>query len=299
MNWKGLVPNAFTMGNLLCGVTGIILAFQEQLMWSGVMVFLAAFLDFFDGFTARLLKVQGDLGKQLDSLADATTFGVLPGIILFQLTTISLGEYFVDFAEREHLLLAFLTLIVPVGAIYRLAVFNIDTEQSTSFKGMPTPAMAIFVAALPMVLELNYNINFYPGLPPGVKAAIMEAFYLDPFDDWLLDLLFNPWFYIVSAFCLAGLMVSRIPLFSLKLKNLRWRDNAVQYWFLIGVAALGLFAYLPYGLIYLRVSFDIKFPEWVKEIPFLDWAIVPLVILLYLLVSFINNLRPKRNEIPG
>lgn len=299
MNFRGLVPNAFTMGNLLCGVSGIILAFHEKLLWSGVLVFAAAFLDFFDGFTARLLKVQGELGKQLDSLADGVTFGVLPAIILFQLCTISYFEYFTPIMERPHFWFSFVCLVAALGAIYRLAVFNIDTEQSENFKGMPTPASAIFVASLPLVLELNYNMNFYPGLPATAKAAMMEVQYLDPWDDWLLSLLFSPAFYIVTALVLAGLNISRIPLFSLKFKSLRWRDNKVRFRFLIGVALLGLLVYLPYGLIFMRVTWDVVFPSWVKNIPFLDWAIVPLVILLYLLIAFIHNLLPKRDEIPG
>lgn len=295
---RGLIPNAFTMGNLLCGVLGIVFAFNEQLHLSGFMIMLAATLDFFDGFAARLLRVQGELGKQLDSLADAVTFGVLPGIMLFQLITISTEEYFVDFAEREAIWMAVVALVFPVAAVYRLAVFNIDTKQTTGFLGMPTPAAALFVAGIPILLERTYKLNFYPGLPAGIKPVLMKEFYLDPWDSMLLDVLFNPWFYMVTAVLLGGLMISRIPMLSLKFKSLRWRENRARYWLLIGVLGIGLMLWLPYLLVWMRWTFDIKFSAWVKGIPYLDWAVPSLVILWYIVWSLVANLLPKSAPAP-
>jgi len=136
---KSHIPNTITLLNLFSGVMGIIWVLDGQLLYGAYFVLIAAGFDFLDGFVARLLKVQSEIGKELDSLADVVSFGVLPGIMLFTMVR--------DQAELPWL--PYLTLIVPMLSAYRLAKFNLDTRQTDRFIGLPTPANALFISALP------------------------------------------------------------------------------------------------------------------------------------------------------
>jgi len=150
---KKNIPNLITICNLICGLLAIVLAFQGNLIAASSLIFLGAFLDFFDGLAARLLKVSSSIGKQLDSMADIVTFGVAPGFVLFNfmfylkngiiLRHSMLNSYF--FSTE------YLALLIPVFSAYRLAKYNIDSRQIDSFIGLPTPALAIFFAAIPHV----------------------------------------------------------------------------------------------------------------------------------------------------
>ena len=130
MNLKAQLPNFITLLNLLSGVMGIIWVLEGELLYGAYFVLLSATFDFFDGITARSLKVQSDMGKELDSLADVVSFGVLPGILLYTLTK----------TQTDSQFLPFLCLIIPLLSAYRLAKFNLDTRQSDRFIGLPTPA---------------------------------------------------------------------------------------------------------------------------------------------------------------
>ena len=137
------IPNALTSGNLLCGCVGIICSFTNPEIPSAWFVWAACVFDFLDGFTARLLKVSSPIGKELDSLADMVSFGVLPGIMMKNLlTTSSIEEW------------AWMGLALPVFAAIRLAKFNIDTRQSDAFIGVPTPAHALFICGLPSLMAI-------------------------------------------------------------------------------------------------------------------------------------------------
>ena len=142
---KRNIPNFITLANLTCGLFAIIFAFMGNLKAASLCIFLGAFLDFFDGLAARLLKISGEFGKQLDSMADMVTFGVAPGFILFDLMG---GKVPTSF---ESLYPASLALLIPIFSAYRLANFNIDSRQTDSFIGLPTPALAIFIAAIPHI----------------------------------------------------------------------------------------------------------------------------------------------------
>ena len=142
---KRNIPNLITLANLTCGLFAIIFAFKGNLTTASLCIFLGAFLDFFDGLAARLLKISGEFGKQLDSMADMVTFGVAPGFILFDLMG---GKVPTSF---ESLYPASLALLIPIFSAYRLANFNIDSRQTDSFIGLPTPALAIFIAAIPHI----------------------------------------------------------------------------------------------------------------------------------------------------
>ena len=199
------IPNIVTLGNLFCGTLAAIFAVGGHFEMTALFVVLGVFLDFFDGFFARVLKVSGELGKQLDSLADMVTSGVVPGIVLFVL----LGNnqqipYEIDSEFKFSMGLPLLGLIITLSACYRLAKFNLDTRQSESFIGLPTPAMSLFIVSLPLV-QMHSDINF-------VK-----------------DLIGNNYFLIGIAILFSFLMNSELSLFSLKFKNYGIRENLFKY----------------------------------------------------------------------
>ena len=146
------IPNLITLSNLLCGVLSIIFAFNDNLILAAIFIFVGNFLDFFDGFFARLLKVEDKFGLQLDSMADLITSGLAPAIILFHLIKNQSQIQYPDMGP-----LAFLALIIPVFSAIRLSNFNIDLSQKNSFIGLPTPMLAIFIAAIPLI-----NLQLFP-----------------------------------------------------------------------------------------------------------------------------------------
>ena len=161
----GFIPHLFTLGNLLCGCLAIKFAFEWDLVMAAILVGLAAVLDFFDGFLARILKVSGDLGKQLDSLADVVSFGVVPGVVMFQYLRFT--EFQTDLIEPVYppsYPLAYFAFIIPLFSAFRLAKFNIDMRQSHGFLGLPTPANAIFICSIPLLFTFiaNFNVDLKP-----------------------------------------------------------------------------------------------------------------------------------------
>jgi len=231
MDIKKQIPNTITLLNLLCGCIALMFATQPDFELAFLFVCLGIFLDFFDGFFARLFKVSGPLGVQLDSLADMVTSGVVPGIIMYvMLSNASHATY-----------LPYLGFIITLGSCYRLAKFNIDERQTDSFIGLPTPANAIFIMSLPLVLQHTDSLL-------------------------LLEALVTPWVLLVITFFSAFMLNAEIPLFSLKIKNFSLRNNAVQ-------------------LIFLALS--------ILLLAFLQYTGIPLVIILYILMSVISNARQK------
>ena len=212
---KKHIPNLLTLGNLFCGTIATIAAVQQNYITAAIFVAIGVFLDFLDGLAARLLKVSGDLGKQLDSLADVVTSGVVPGIIMFGL--LSNDEIIDVFHENwfgfEFRMIQLLGLLLTLGACYRLAKFNIDTKQNDSFIGLPTPAMSLFIISLPLIQEYS---NF----------------------DMVKDLITNDYFLITITFLLTYLMNSEIHLLSLKFKDFSFRNNVVKLLFLISSVIL-------------------------------------------------------------
>src|SRR5690606_28865738 len=197
---KRYIPNALTLLNLSAGIIAVILAVQGNIVLAAYFVFAGIFFDFFDGMAARLLNVQGALGLQLDSLADVVTSGVVPGIVMYQLSQLSLGENFVpggtilgsnpNAGFATMILFPFFGILVSLGSAYRLAKFNIDEEQTTSFIGLPTPANALLILSLPLMLY------FQPG---SFDAVIL-----------------NKWFLIGLTLFSTYILNARIPLFALK-----------------------------------------------------------------------------------
>lgn len=201
MNIKKHIPNIVTLCNLLCGTLATIFAVDGHFELTAFFVALGVFLDFFDGFFARILKVSGELGKQLDSLADMVTSGVVPGIVLFSLLGYE-NQFMDEFSSFSAIPL--IGLLVTLGACYRLANFNLDTRQSESFIGLPTPAMSLFVVSLPLI-QMHSEIDF------------------------IRELIGNTYFLICISIFFSFLMNSKLHLFSLKFKNYTLRENLFKY----------------------------------------------------------------------
>lgn len=291
------IPNLFTLGNLFCGCLGIIYAFSWRLDLAFYMVLLAAFLDFFDGFFARLLKVSGEMGKQLDSLADVVSFGVVPGIMMYQfLKGIALFENH-SWMEGEMYLYALdpaalVALIIPVFSCYRLAKFNLDTRQSHGFIGLPTPANAIFFCAIVGIgssmayqtfMDTFIHRSFWDvgeyvstamkmetGVPEGNHSSLFFGPLLGPESQMALFGLFtNRILMIVLMIVFSLLLVSEIPLFALKFKNFGWADNRIRYIFLLAALALLILFHL---------------------------VAIPFIVILYILLSIIQNIITKTHN---
>lgn len=212
---KKHVPNALTSFNLLFGCLSILSSLVDNnLERAAYFIGAAAILDFFDGFVARALNVGSEMGKQLDSLADCVSFGVAPGFIFYAITNVPIN--FNHFEIRSYL-----PFLIPIFSAIRLAKFNIDTRQTDSFIGVPTPANSLFIAAIPFVISSN---NF--GL-----AFVFQ----------------NIWFLSFFPFISAYLLVAELPLFALKVKSFKWQENQLQYIFLI-CCLISLFAFGHLGI---------------------------------------------------
>ena len=212
-----------TCGNLLCGCIGLVMTLRGHLDTAAWLIGLAAILDFGDGFVARLVKVSGPFGKELDSLADVVTFGVLPATMVFQLAW---------FAGLD--IISYGAFLIAVLAALRLANFNIDTRQSESFIGLPVPANTLLLAAFPLMER--YQPQYDTIWKNDVGLGMMIAF--------------------------SFMMVSEIPLFALKFKSFGWAANQIKYSFLIASVLLLLF---------------------------LQFAAIPLIILLYIVLSLFTK----------
>ncbi len=231
------IPNLFTLLNLVFGCLAIIFILQqgvtllplnnegeiilmplqlentpEKIWLASLCIGLAAVIDFLDGFVARFFNATSEMGKQLDSLADLVSFGVAPGMIVYQFLRLSFAQGSGGLDTSIIWLLP--CILLPCAAAWRLARFNLDKSQSFSFKGLPVPAVGIFVASLPLIY---WNVN----------------------EQWVIDLLLNKWFLFGTIILLSWLMVSTLPLMSFKFKNFGWKDNMPKYLLVvISIAAL-------------------------------------------------------------
>jgi CDP-diacylglycerol---serine O-phosphatidyltransferase len=223
MNIKKHIPNIITLLNLFCGCIALVFVANNEFQTAFFFVCLGIFLDFFDGFFARLFKVSSPLGLQLDSLADMVTSGVVPGFVMYKMllscegcsnaSCLGGGIYVIN--TDPILILPYISFIITLGACYRLANFNIDSRQTDSFIGLPTPANTLFIMSLPLI---GYQ-----------------------FLNWHLIL-----FTLLSAY----LMNAEMPLFSLKIKKLSFAGNELQIIFLlISLLLLVFFQFLGVALV--------------------------------------------------
>ena len=236
------IPNIITLGNLFSGTVAVIFAVEGDYEIAALLVCIGIVLDFFDGFVARLLNVSGELGKQLDSLADMVTSGVVPGIVMYKLLQDNLIDKpnFTNSAV-QILDVPLIGLILTLAAGFRLAKFNIDTRQTDSFIGLPTPAMSLFILSLPLILQYTET-------------------------EFVENLIKNNYFLISITCVLSYLMNAELHLFSLKFKEYSVKNNLMKYLFLIASLLM---------------------------IIFLQYVSIPLIIILYVILSVINNYGKK------
>lgn len=207
------IPNSITSCNLFCGCIASYMAFESNFRFAMLFIVLGAVFDFFDGMSARLLKVSSPIGKELDSLADNITFGLAPSAIVFSLFK---EIYVPDFMNCIAEYLPYCAFIISVFSALRLAKFNLDERQTTSFIGMPTPANALFWSSLAISIHENQ----------------------------FLTQSFNALFLLILVLVMSYLLISELPMFSLKFKNLKWKDNKIKYVFL----AVNVFLLIIYGI---------------------------------------------------
>ncbi|MFT3701424.1 MAG: CDP-diacylglycerol--serine O-phosphatidyltransferase [Agriterribacter sp.] len=244
------IPNIFTLLNLFFGCIAIIVVLQtgislvntpdgtqmmnmpEQIFMAALCIGLAAVVDFLDGFVARLFKAQSAMGKELDSLADVVSFGVAPGMIIYQFLRLSVARQQDGLDASIAWLLP--ALILPCAAAWRLAKFNIDDRQTYSFIGVPTPAVGLVVASFPLIFWSS-------------TASIT-------------DLFLNKWIWYAVIFILSFLMVSNIPIISMKFKDYTVKNNIPK----LILAGVGIILVILF-----------------------KWAAIPLIFIAYILLSLL------------
>jgi CDP-diacylglycerol--serine O-phosphatidyltransferase len=212
--FKAYIPNALTMGNLVCGSMAVVLLADRTVDGWGYLpglLFLAAFFDLLDGAIARALGVSGEMGKQLDSLADVVSFGLVPSLLIYRFLEEALPS---DYAAWR-----WLALVNVCAAAYRLARFNISTDQTKDFRGMPSPAHGLFWAA--------------------VALSIVEK-------DWPMVWPWYVWASVLVALSLltAWLMISNLRMFSFKLKPGGWKANPIPYLYIASLPVIALLGWL-------------------------------------------------------
>lgn len=190
---KKHLPNFLTCCNLLCGCLGIVFTLEERGLPAAYLVWIACIFDFFDGFAARMLRTSSPIGRELDSLADVVSFGVLPAVVMYKMIGVS----------TSSALLPYVAFSIGIFSALRLAIFNVDETQSNSFRGLNTPANTLFITSLPLLR--------------------------DDVGRWL----YEPWVLVTLTIVSSFMLVSRIEIFALKFKNFSWEDNRVRFTFLI------------------------------------------------------------------
>ena len=240
MSIKKHIPNTITLLNLLAGLLALIHAFNGNYNEAFSLVCLGIFFDFWDGFFARIWKVQSPIGLQLDSLADMVTSGVVPGLVMYKmLGDIQENQSQYNLTEDTYFMgvVPYLGFLITLASCYRLAKFNVDTRQTDSFIGLPTPANALLIMSIPMI---QFHSEF----------------------EWLVDFLSNPYVLVGITVLSSYLLNAEIPLFSLKVKNFSWEKYKMQVVFLIMSVIL---------------------------IALLGFIAIPIIILLYVILSVVNN----------
>ena len=247
------VPNFFTLLNLVFGCIAIVFILQtgesiivmentgatqvylpEKIWWGALFIFAAAVVDFLDGFLARLLKAQSEMGEQLDSLSDVVSFGVAPGLILYQLLRLSYAQ--LENGLEVSILMLLPAFIFTAAVAWRLAKFNLSQNQSYNFRGVPSPAAGLLIASFPLIILYQYfNVH---------------------------TLLINRWFLYGVIIMVSYLMVSNQSFLALKFKDFSLRNNLLKY------VLLGL------SLVFILIF---------------KWFAVPVIFVLYILISFLNK----------
>ena len=191
------IPNLLTISNLICGCIALYFTFQGELVFTAYLIGLAAIFDFMDGATARLLNVSSPIGKELDSLADMVSFGLVPGSVVFHLLEEgALSQY------------SFIALVIPIFSAYRLAKFNVDEDQNENFIGLPTPANCLVFISIPLITTFNSDSTI---------AYLVEI----------------PEILLIITVLLSLALVSKINMFSLKFTNFNYKDNKLRFFLIM------------------------------------------------------------------
>ena len=236
MKLRSSIPNSITSLNLVCGAIAVTLAFRGFETAAVYLVLAAALFDFLDGFSARLLNAYSPMGKELDSLADLISFGMVPAVLILKRYENFFGaDTLINFEIAAPFFLTLIPLTIVLFSALRLAKFNVDTRQSSSFIGLPTPANAILIVSI---------IHFTKGT------------------DYLSGIEQTIWFWPSVSLLLSILLVSSIPMFSLKFKNLKWKDNREVFGFII----------FSFVTAFISVLFSISWSGWVALV-FLSYII--------------------------
>ena len=220
------IPNLLTISNLICGCIALYFTFKGELVYTAYLIGLAAIFDFMDGAAARLLNVSNPIGKELDSLADMVSFGLVPGSVVFHLLEESpLSQY------------SFMALIIPIFSAYRLAKFNVDENQNENFIGLPTPANCLVFISIPLITTFNS------------ESTIAYLFEI-------------PEILLIITILMSLALVSKINMFSLKFKNLKFQDNKFRFFI---------------------ITMSIILLTW------LEFSAIPIIILLYIMMSIVKR----------
>ena len=220
------IPNLLTISNLICGCTALYLSFQGELVFTAYLIGLATIFDFMDGAAARLLNISNPIGKQLDSLSDMVSFGLVPGSVVFHLLEESTLSQF-----------SFIALLIPVFSAFRLAKFNVDENQNENFIGLPTPANCLVFVSIPLITTFNS------------ESTIAYLFEI-------------PEILLIITILMSLALVSKINMFSLKFKNLKFQDNKFKF-LLITISIILLTC--------------------------LEFSAIPIIILLYIMISIVKR----------
>lgn len=242
------IPNTITLLNLISGAVGVLLVMEDQIIWACFMIYIAAVFDFLDGFIARILKASSEIGKSLDSLADMISFGFLPAAIVFYIIKLIILQANPEFSLlhanlTEIFLLASSAFILAFSAL-RLAKFNTDSRQTYGFIGVPTPSTAILISSFPFILQDTGSIG---------AVLLMKLYIIIPL-----------------TLILSFLMVSEIPMISLKFKNYSFSDNIYKYLMIV----LSVVCLLLWGL-----------------------TSIPLIFLFYLVFSILESRNTAKKSI--
>jgi len=217
---KSYIPHFITLLNIFSGCVAVIFALEGHMKFTALFVFLGIFFDFFDGLLARKLNVESELGVQLDSLADMVTSGLVPGLVLFYLLGLAPQLSWVP-----SNLLPYFGLLVTLASAYRLANFNISTNQSDAFIGLPTPANTLLIISFPLIVEYQNS--------DAINAIIL-----------------NPWFLVAITLVSCYLLNAPIKLIALKFKTWNFKDNAARYILIVlSVAILAIFQFAGIPLV--------------------------------------------------
>lgn len=236
LSFKKHIPSAITCLNLLCGCLAIVKALDGNISQAAYLIGLAAIFDFFDGMAARILKVSSPIGKDLDSLADMVSFGVVPGVIMFRVLQFTNDHFIFSTLPRvtpitqihtfDHYL-PYIAFLIPIFSALRLAKFNNDERQVDAFIGLPTPANSIFFCSIALLIQqtfLEYESN---------PRSLHDILSYDLRYDLYMNKLGHPYFLAVVMVVFSLLLVAEIELFSFKFKHFKWKENEVRWIYII------------------------------------------------------------------